>query len=305
MNNSEIPTGIPLGIIPYHSQTTSLSPVMGIPIDLLEDKKNYFFDLCQLYEINQKTIDKMYLLNECDIVIIADDSGSMRQRTFGNKTRWEQLKKTISICAEVISCIGSSALDLCFVNRHDEYYDNIQSSQDIEQIFHNREPCGLTPLIFTLNQILRRKKNSKKLLILIATDGEPTDFDTPGVKTSYKSISEFKKVLMEKSDNVYVNILACTDDKESMKYLDRWDNEIKNLDVIESYLTERNQILSKGKIENFSFGEYVIKALIGSLDENTDKLDELSNEYSGNFSQQASRDFKTVNSTKCDCCVVS
>jgi hypothetical protein len=305
MNNSKIATGIPLGKITHHNHNEQLSPVMGIPIDFIAEKRDYFYHLCQIHEINQETIAKMYLLNECDIVIIADDSGSMRQKTFGNQTRWIQLKNIISICTEIINCISSSTIDLCFVNKYDEYYNNIKTSQEIEDIFHNREPCGLTPLIFTLNQILMRKKKSKKLLILIVTDGEPTDYNRTGVNTSNDSINEFKKILMEKNDNVYVNILACTDDRDSMKYLNRWDREIKNLDVIENYIAERYQILSKGKVQKFSFGEYVVKALIGSLDENIDKLDELSNEYSGEFSQQVSRDFREENSVKCGCCVSS
>lgn len=305
MSNSEISSNIPIGQIIDNNNNESALPVMGIPIDFIPEKKDYFFQLCQQYEIRQETIDKIYLLNMCDIVIVADDSGSMRQRTFGNQTRWTQLKNTISICTEIINCINSSTVDLCFVNRYNEYYNNIKSFQEIDAIFHRREPCGLTPLVFVLDQILKRKKWSKKLLILIVTDGEPTDFNIDATKTSNESINGFKKILMEKDDNVYINILACTDDKESMKYLNKWDKEIKNLDVIEGYLSERNQILSKGKVENFSFGEYVIKALIGSLDENTDKLDELSDEYSENLSQQASGDFKEKNSVKCGCCVVS
>jgi hypothetical protein len=46
------------------------------------------------------------------------------------------------------------------------------------------------------------------------------------------------------------------DDKESMSYLNDWDRKIPNLDVVDNYRNEREQIRAlRGKNVPFSFGD--------------------------------------------------
>ena len=50
---------------------------------------------------------------------------------------------------------------------------------------------------------------------------------------------------------------------------------IKNLDVIDDFRSEREEIKRrKGSDVRFSFGDYVVKSLIGSIDPSMDKMDE-------------------------------
>ncbi len=72
-------------------------------------------------------------------------------------------------------------------------------------------------------------------------------------------------------------IRTCTDDEDSVSYLNRWDRDIKNLDVIDDYNSERKEIRrKKGSNYRFSYGDYVVKSLIGSIDPKLDKSDEKS-----------------------------
>ncbi len=50
---------------------------------------------------------------------------------------------------------------------------------------------------------------------------------------------------------------------------------LKNLDVIDDFRSEREEVMrKKGNGVRFSFGDYVVKSLIGSIDKSMDYLDE-------------------------------
>ena len=62
-----------------------------------------------------------------------------------------------------------------FLNRHPMY--NVTSVQQISDAFAT-PPNGYTPIVNTLRRVLKEKTkclSEKKLLIILATDGEPTD----------------------------------------------------------------------------------------------------------------------------------
>lgn len=110
--------------------------------------------------------------------------------------------------------------------------------------------------------------------IVIATDGQPND-----VKSQNKLINDieaFKNVLLTgRRPNDYVAILACTDDDAAISYLNDWDDEIPHLDLVDDYYSELKQIKRmQGSKFKFSLGDYVVKALLGSIDPWFDSLDE-------------------------------
>ena len=66
---------------------------------------------------------------------------------------------------------------------------------------------------------------------------------------------------------MYITFLACTDDLASVNYLSHWDKSMPNLDVIDDYRSERAEILrTRGANFPFSYGDYIVKALLGSSD---------------------------------------
>ena len=65
----------------------------------------------------------------------------------------------------------------------------------------------------------------------------------------------------------YVTFLACTDDLQAMHYLSGWDRRIPNVDVIDDYHSERAEVhRTRGPNFPFSFGDYIVKSLLGSND---------------------------------------
>lgn len=74
--------------------------------------------------------------------------------------------------------------------------------------------------------------------------------------------------------NVYTTIIACTDNADAIGYLNRWDREIPNLDVLDDFLSEQKEVKAmKGNQFTFNFGDYVVKSLLGSIDPELDTLD--------------------------------
>ena len=65
----------------------------------------------------------------------------------------------------------------------------------------------------------------------------------------------------------YVTFLACTDDLQAVNYLSHWERRIPHVDVIDDYHSERTEVhRSRGANFPFSFGDYIVKALLGSVD---------------------------------------
>ena len=234
------------------------------------------------YQISEETLDKLKVLQDFSIIYIFDDSGSMNTpledsplNIRGSETkvrRWDELQFYSNISIEVLSLFNSTGCDVYFLNRG--IVRNVRNSSDLILYFQN-PPKGHTPLRYTFNAVLKdyyETAKERKLLVIIITDGEPTDEN--GIQSEIK---EFKKCLKYRKfiDNIYVTIVACTDDDNSISYLDEWDNEIKNLDVIDDFRSERDQIIkARGYSFKFTFGDYVAKSLLGSIDPELDELDE-------------------------------
>jgi hypothetical protein len=236
-----------------------------------------FRELAGRYEIRPDFCSKLRQLEGFEIVIVCDDSGSMANildqtpgDPFGKKyTRWDELKHYVSIVTDIAGVLDQNGLDIYFLNRPS--ITGITRSDQVQPLFQD-PPAGYTPIPRILNQIFKDKANlirEKKMLLLIATDGQPTTEDGRDATT------EFFQTLKTRSPNVYVSIIACTDDTSSMQYLNEIDKIIPSVDVNDDYISERSEIiLAQGPGYTFSFGDYVVKTLLGSIDPVFDTLDE-------------------------------
>lgn len=230
-------------------------------------------EVCLKYEINECFAEKIRALEGYEIVIVIDDSGSMNtvidsQCPYGRaNTRWQELKITTSIVIEIATVLDHNGVDVYFLNR--EPILGVKSASELDYTF-SIPPKGYTPIVATLRKIISKKSETPRLII-IATDGEPTD------QRGQTNIPEFRRVLeRERNRNDYVTILACTDNDDTMDYLNDWDVKIPHLDVVDDYVSEKKEILAvQGNSFPFSFGDYVVKALMGGVDSWFDNLDEV------------------------------
>jgi len=66
---------------------------------------------------------------------------------------------------------------------------------------------------------------------------------------------------------MHVTFLACTDDLQTVNYLSNWDRRIPNVDVMDDYRSERLEVQrTRGGNFPFSFGDYIVKSLLGAID---------------------------------------
>ncbi|KAJ3025333.1 UNVERIFIED_CONTAM: hypothetical protein HDU68_007243 [Siphonaria sp. JEL0065] len=275
---------MPLPSPPYTSPPSYSSPpyvdvaypqVSVTPAVDQDTRLQAFRSIVARHEISNFMALKMRKLEQYEIIVIADDSWSMQEKTNIGISRWEELKETVTIVTEIGSVLDEDGVDIYFLNRPP--VRNIKGSVDQMNSAFAPPPRGLTPIARVLRQVLREKglplnENSKKLLILIATDGNPT--------TDQGSLDKagLYNVLMTERGNPYnvpVVFLACTDDEEQIGYLNEWDKVIPCLDVVDDYFSERREILAvQGNGFAFSRGDWVCKMLLGAIDPEIDALDE-------------------------------
>jgi len=221
--------------------------------------------IIQQYEISAFFSDKLKKLENFDTALLLDDSGSMTTLIKYNLTRWNELQHFVKIFADITTHIKES-IDVNFLNRRS--LGKINSFQQIEPSFIN-PPSGYTPILDRLQTIINRHNGEQNLLVVIVTDGLPTD--TNGLCQRNK----FKKMLLQRNKNVYITICACTDDDDVMSYLNRLDRTVFNLDVIDDYISERKEVKkAQGANFHFSYGDYISKCLLGTIDKEIDALDE-------------------------------
>jgi hypothetical protein len=245
-----------------------------------------FRDVVNRYEISEDFAKRLRGLEGFEIVVIADDSGSMDTpanstggSAFGKTmTRWDELKKTLGVVIDIASVMDKNGLDIYFLNRGT--VRGVSHSSQLENLFVPN-PQGLTPMSPVLRAVLAEKKQvarEKKLLIVIATDGQPTN------NAGEVDILTLKHILQSERDpidRIFVSFIACTDDSSSVEYLNGWDKEMKNVDVVDDYQSELANIRkAQGQNFKFSLGNYVCKCLLGSSDNWFDSLDEKSVEKS-------------------------
>ncbi|CAF3723886.1 unnamed protein product [Adineta steineri] len=244
-----------------------------------DERMSKFQYLVNLYEINREFATRLRGLEGYEIAFIVDDSGSMNTPLGDlsgpfdhNPTRWDELRRTVSIVVDIASVFDPDGVDIFFLNR--EPMRNVKNAEELKPVFA-MPPSGPTPIARVLRHVLQAKQlevQERKLLILIATDGIPTnDSGQQDTKTLENVLRHERKPI----NRIPVTIIACTDDDECIGYLNNWDKKIPNLDVADDYKSERTEIHKvQGKEFPFSFGDYVVKVLMGAVDDWFDTLDE-------------------------------
>lgn len=255
------------------SQFTVQSPVQssGIQSSGIQSSQLRVGDLSRFEqfakqkELNPGTAEQLRsVLSSCDVVVLCDDSDSMDQAIaeegtdpFAQKrsTRWKELKKLAASIIEFVTAVNPNGLDIRFLNR--EGRNNVNSLIGLQSLF-NAPPKGETPLIGALNHIYKEKSQSERLLIVVITDGEPTD----GTRDDLYNIL----MRITSRGNIHISFAECTDNTEDMEYLDAWDGCIRNFDNTDDYREEVQRVKSaQGQSFKFDYTDYVIKILLATF----------------------------------------
>ena len=252
-------------------------PGQAAPNNVQRDQN--FTNILMRYEINPEFAARLQkFLVMTKIVFIFDDSGSMNSilndsplnSSVFKASRWDELKQFAKISLEIANIFNPEGVDVHFLNRPSAR--RVQNIQNLEPFLANK-PGGFTPIRRVLQAVLaennRMQLAERKLLIIIVSDGEPTD------DSGRSDIPGLKQILQNRDAFVYTSIIACTDEDSVMDYLNNWDKYIPRLDLVDDYRNEKLEIQrARGQGFPFSYGDYVVKSLLGSLDSQFDFMDE-------------------------------
>ena len=282
---------------------------MNHPIYQNPARLEKFKNIIIKYEINYDFAFRLRAIEGFSIVMILDDSSSMytpiidRERTnlspFNRlPTRWDEMRHVASIIVDLASTLDPDGVDIYFLNRPPLLH--INDSSQLNETF-SRLPNGPTPLTRALHEVLNAKRAQildRKLLILIATDGIPTD--DRGESDLKRLETVLRTERLPSIDRIYVTFIACTNDLQSVGFLNQFDKRIPYVDVMDDYQSERAEILAvQGKHFPFSYGDYVVKVLMGSIDPWFDQLDEKKVKLTNMDTQQSSHQFHSARDKNC------
>jgi len=261
---------------PYGEQGLLLTPITVIDPTHPAYREQRLIEICERYSIGSEFLSSLKKLSGFDIVLLCDDSGSMQTLIDSRSntcmiSRWDELKMAVNIVVDIGSVFDRDGLDIYFLNR--PKLSNVKTLQQVEHEFR-RGPSGGSDIVKTMRQIIKDKnlKNlDKNLLILLFTDGLPTVNGNININDLYRVIDKRDNI-----DKVFVSIVMCTDDDSIVEQYDKkFDKKIRHVDVVDDYHTERAQIQRvQGSNYKFSYGDYVVKMMMGAIDPKMDKLDE-------------------------------
>eukprot|EP01065_Artemidia_motanka_P015751 TRINITY_DN1947_c0_g1_i4.p1 TRINITY_DN1947_c0_g1~~TRINITY_DN1947_c0_g1_i4.p1 ORF type:complete len:208 (+),score=100.44 TRINITY_DN1947_c0_g1_i4:415-1038(+) len=180
-------------------------------------------------------------------------------------TRWDELKNTLHCMIDIATCFDQNGIDLYFLNRGS--VDSVTSVSDarLADIF-SRKPSGSTPLTRALQSAVCHSSGEKPLLVVIATDGEPDG--------GAASFCDVVGRLLKEHPKLKIQIMACTDDDDSIGWMNTLDKKFRAVDVTDDFYSEKREVLRAGKVRAFERPDWVIKALLGPVSKKFDSSDE-------------------------------
>merc|ERR1712232_724561 len=112
--------------------------------------------------------------------------------------------------------------------------------------------------------------------LFILTDGNPNAEDDEKERFKNYLLSCVKKTQKgaQGKCSVRVQLMMCTDNTEDCEWLDDVEQLHKYIDAIDDYKTELQQVIAAKRRTQFTRGDWVMKAILGPVDEKHDLMDE-------------------------------
>lgn len=216
-----------------------------------------------------------------DIVIFADDSGSMstREPKEDNMTRFEIMKIVIETIGFWSTLMDPDGIVVRFFNSKVEG-NGIGSLSDVSKIFNQVRPSGSTPMGKNLKSkifdniiypLAQTNELARPVLILTITDGVPDS--QSDVINSIIEIKNFCSKTKYGSNAIAFSFSQIGSDSGATEYLNQLDthNQVGNIiDCTSEFSIEQKQCG-----QGFTEAVWIIKLMIGAIDPSYDQSDEL------------------------------
>jgi hypothetical protein len=249
--------------------------------DLYEDKTlgKAMEDVLEQYEVSIVEAAKLCKLKEYDLIVIADDSGSMNTKDAGDKgdmSRWSELGATLKLIVSLGCCFDEDGIDIYFLNR--EKITQVKSADDERLIAAlEKDPRGTTPLTKTLAHVVRDREDAvkatpalaeKPVLLLLFTDGVPDGNPRGSANGAQKFGETLRGVLQGNTTQLkfHCQLFACTGQEKDIAWARKLDDDLKELDMCDDYITEKRYMDKTEAYTKFTRGDWCMKAMLGAID---------------------------------------
>ncbi|KAK9802946.1 hypothetical protein WJX72_005363 [[Myrmecia] bisecta] len=240
-----------------------------------------FRQLAQRWNSPMEMILDLCALSLYDIVIYADDSGSMKYTDNGE--RLEDLKVVVSKVAEVVTLFDDDGITIRYINSEAKG-DNIRSAQAASEFVLKRSDFeGGTPLGTSLEKkivqpilgaAIKKRSLQKPLLVITITDGEPT-FEAADM--IFKVIKGAKAMAAESPYGpgaIAFEFAQVGRDQQAQAFLAKLDNDPTvgaMVDATSYYELEADECAKKGV--TLSPELWLVKLMVGAIDPSYDAQD--------------------------------
>lgn len=263
----------PSSDVVYQQQSAYFNPQNSVPENAME----MFRIFAEKFGIKNDFLRRLRTLDDFKIIILCDDSGSMKNNAYDKEfirdvfqryipSRFEELKSMVELVLKMSGVLSKDSIDLYFLNRPGK--QNIKTFEEAAYLFQNI-PDGGTPTLKILRQIINEKAyimSEKNLLIFIATDGQPTDHHG---NHNFPQLANYIGELMNTYPNLYITFMACVSDESLLKNMDQLGEKLTRVGVVDEFNVEFKEMMEKHGSEpgfTFTMGEYITKALLVSID---------------------------------------
>uniref|UniRef100_A0A7S2IDX7 VWFA domain-containing protein n=1 Tax=Helicotheca tamesis TaxID=374047 RepID=A0A7S2IDX7_9STRA len=237
---------------------------------------------------------------------VIDNSGSMNNpdghrivETFKHNnvnivssTRWEEIKECVNYHAQMAALLCAPTVFRLLNNPGarvgpqqfsvaERGWDSVLQDQQIARVIMNKvSPSGFTPLtqhILEIHESIRSiapslQRDGKKAVIVLATDGTPTD--ELGYSSEYASNQFLQALRLLEGLPVWIVIRLCTDDDEVVNYYNELDEQLElSLEVLDDFTAEAHEVYEHNPWLNYGLPLHRIREL-GFNDRVFDLIDE-------------------------------
>ncbi|MGI9278163.1 MAG: hypothetical protein ACR2PX_00800 [Endozoicomonas sp.] len=236
--------------------------------------------------------NKFSKLQEYHLDLIIDNSGSMNESDTGlsttpggynQLTRMEELKCRLKSMVPLLAAVSTQGITVRCLNVYEPQcipgeMPIAEKECALNSIIESLQPWGGTPLNKAVRdsfESARRKR--QQTVAYIFTDGEPSDYGegASGAKGFIKSVQKIRR--QEPADFYPIGMMACTDKKSCIKWMNWLDNhrELGRIQVMDDYFSERKEVYDQhGGVIPYTLGLYMAASLLGPVDQMLDNLDE-------------------------------
>lgn len=258
------------------------SPDCYMP-DWTQEKRRRFEELAVEMEWDLTSIkEAAHALAGAIVVVIADDSGSMRAAVRDSPippppgkyatTRWDELVHFLQLVTRIGGELAGE-VDFHFLNAG--AVEKVEAWEQVAPVA-DQGPTGYTPLISAMRTVFAKynpEVTERRLITIIATDGVPSD--CPAGVGAERAVSDILQ-RRPRSDKSFVTFLSCTDNDQDIAYIKRLDASVQHVDEVDDYNSERSEVMKARQqlYSNFSVGDWALKAVVGATIPAWDKSDE-------------------------------